>query len=354
MGMGSQAKTYRGYIRYKLLFMLVLAAVMVFVALIAVSSGSSGIPAGDVLSALVWKGSNRARIVLWNIRMPRVLTAIFAGAGLASAGCAMQSILKNPLASASTLGISQGAAFGASFAIIVLGAGIQNQTAGEVTFTNPWLVSFCAFVSAMFSTMVVLGLSRLVKASPEALVLSGVALSSLFAGATTLVQYFASDVKLAAVIFWTFGDLGRTGWKEILIMAVISIFALVYFLLNRWNYNALQNGEETARGLGVDTGLMRLAGMFVCSIAAATIVSFVGIINFIGLIAPHLARRFTGGDHRFLLPASALTGALLLLLSDTLGRLAAAPVIMPIGAITSFLGAPLFLYLVFKRSKKRW
>jgi iron complex transport system permease protein len=326
---------------------------MVFTALIAVSSGSSGITVGDVLQALAWKGTNQARIILWNIRMPRVLTAIFAGIGLAAAGCAMQSILKNPLASASTLGISQGAAFGASFAIIVLGAGTQNQTADAVVFTNPYIISFCAFASAMFSTMVVLSLSRLIRATPESLVLSGVALSSLFAGATTLMQYFASDVKLAAVVFWTFGDLGRTSWKEILIMAVISIMALAYFMLNRWNYNALQNGEETARGLGVNVDRMRLVGMFVCSIAASTIVSFVGIISFIGLIAPHLVRRFIGGDYRFLLPASALMGALLLLLSDTFGRLAVSPVILPIGAITSFLGAPLFLYLIFKRSKKR-
>jgi iron complex transport system permease protein len=332
--------------------MLALVVAIVFTVFIAVSSGSSGMPIGSVLLALIGKGTNHARIVLWNIRMPRVLTAIFAGVGLASAGCAMQSILKNPLASASTLGISQGAAFGASFAIIVLGAGLQNQTADAVTFTNPYVISLCAFVSSMFSTMVVLGLSRLIRATPEALVLSGVALSALFAGATTLIQYFASDVKLAAVVFWTFGDLGRTSLKEILIMAVVSTAALAYFLLNRWNYNALQNGEETARGLGVNAANMRLTGMFVCSVTASTIVSFVGIINFIGLIAPHLVRRFIGGDYRFLLPASALMGALLLLLSDIFARLAVAPIIMPIGAITSFMGAPLFLYLVFMRLKK--
>jgi iron complex transport system permease protein len=351
--MRNQEKTYHGYIQYKLLFIFVLGVLMVFTALFAVSTGSSRLPIGSVLSALIGKGTNQARIVLWNIRMPRVLTAIFAGIGLAAAGCAMQSILKNPLASASTLGISQGAAFGASFAIIVLGAGLQNQTADAVTFTNPYLISLCAFISAMFSTMVVLGLSRLIKATPEALVLSGVALSSLFAGATTLIQYFAADVKLAAVVFWTFGDLGRTSWKEVLIMAIISVSAFVYFLFNRWNYNALQNGEETARGLGVNVDRMRLAGMFVCSVTASTIVSFVGIINFIGLIAPHLVRRFIGGDYRFLLPASAFMGALLLLLSDTFARLAVAPIIMPIGAITSFLGAPLFLYLIFMRAKKQ-
>jgi iron complex transport system permease protein len=351
--MRNQTKTYSGYIRHKILFIFVLGILLVLSALFAVGMGSSRMPIGSVLAALVGKGTNQARIVLWNIRMPRTLTAIFAGIGLAAAGCAMQSILKNPLASASTLGISQGAAFGASFAIIVFGAGMQSQTADAVTFTNPCLISLCAFVSAMFSTMVILGLSRLIRATPEALVLSGVALSSLFAGATTLIQYFAADVKLAAVVFWTFGDLGRTSWREIMIMMVISALALLYFLFNRWNYNALQSGEESARSLGVDVNRMRLTGMFVCSVTASAIVSFVGIINFIGLIAPHLARRVVGGDYRFLLPASALIGALLLLLSDTVARLVVAPIILPIGALTSFLGAPLFLYLVFMRLKKQ-
>lgn len=225
---------------------------------------------------------------------------------------------------------------------------MQNQTLDGVTISNPYLVSACAFVSAMMSTFIVLGLSHFNKVSPESMVLSGVALSTLFSGATTLLQYFAADVKVAAVIFWTFGDLGRTSWNEVIIMSVVVAAALLYFAFNRWNYNALQNGEETAKGLGVYVERMRLMGMFICSLTASTIVSFVGIINFIGLIAPHLVRRCIGSDYRYLLPSSALMGALLLLFSDTAARLAVAPVILPIGAITSFLGAPLFLYLLFK------
>ena len=136
-------------------------------------------------------------------------------------------------------------------------------------------------------------------------------------------------------------------------MAAVVLLALVYFYWNRWNYNALQSGEHTAKGLGVNVDSMRIVGMLICSLTASVIVSFVGIINFIGLIAPHLVRRFVGSDYRYLIPASALAGALLLLVSDTAARLVISPVILPIGAITSFCGAPLFLYILFKGVGKK-
>lgn len=346
-------ETYKRYIRYKKVFILLLGAFTVFIALFAVSAGAAGLTLRDVIMTLLRHGSDQSNMIVFHIRLPRVITAIIAGIGLSTVGCAMQSLLKNPLASSSTLGISQGAAFGASFAMITLGAGLQKTTADSVTFTNPYLVSICAFTSAMASTLIVLGLSRLKNTSSQSMVLSGVALSTMFQGGTTLLQYFAADVKVAAVVFWTFGDLGRTSWREIIIMAVVVTIALIYFVCNRWNFNALQNGEESAKGLGVNVEQIRMIGMFICALTAATIVSFVGTINFIGLIAPHMVRRFIGGDHRYLLPASSLMGAVLLLLSDTFARLAVAPIIMPIGAITSFIGAPLFLYLLFKGGRKK-
>ena len=348
-----QAGTYKGYIQQKKLFILLLGLVTVLTALLAVSAGSANLGLSEVVMALAGRGSGQARMIIFNIRLPRIITAIIAGIGLAALGCAMQSLLKNPLASSSTLGISQGAAFGAAFAIIVLGAGFQNTTSDGVTFTNPYLISICAFVSAMASTVIVLGLSRLKNTSPQSMVLTGVALSTMFQGGTTLLQYFAADVKVAAVVFWTFGDLGRTSWREVLIMAVVVTAAFIYFVFNRWNFNALQSGEEAAKSLGVNAEHIRLTGMFVSALTASVIVSFAGTINFIGLIAPHMVRRFIGGDHRYLIPAGALMGAVLLLLSDTFARLAVAPIIMPIGAITSLLGAPLFLYLLFKGGRKR-
>ena len=339
---------YQGYIRHKKVTILIIAAIVVLTALVAISAGSADLSLQQVVMTFLGHGSKKASVIVFNHRLPRVITAIVGGIGLAAAGCAMQCILNNPLASASTLGISQGAAFGASLAIIAFSAGAQQHSVATISIDNPYLVSICAFVSALASTFVILGLSHVKKVTPESMILSGVALSALFSGATALLQYFATDVKIAAVVFWTFGDLGRTGWKEIIIMVVVVALAYIYFSLNRWNLNALQSGEEMAKGLGVNVARLRITGMLVSSLTAAVIVSFVGIINFIGLIAPHLIRPLIGSDHRYLLVASALAGSLLLMASDTAARLVVSPIVLPIGAITSFLGAPMFLYLVYR------
>ena len=340
---------YDQYIYRKILTIVILVILTFLTALFAITAGSADIPVTEVLKALFGLGAAKNVLVTVNIRLPRILMAIVGGIGLAAAGCVMQSILKNPLASASTLGISQGASFGAAIAITFLGGGtVMGNTADAVTVNNPYLTSICAFITSMFVTFVILGLSKARKASPETMILAGVALSSLFAGATALLQYFSSDVQMAAIVFWTFGDLGRASMQNILVAAIVTAGALIYFMFNRWNYNALECGEHTATGLGVNVSRVRLIGMTVASLTAATIVSFVGIINFIVLIAPHIMRRFVGNDYRYLLPASALMGALMLLISDTFARLIISPVILPIGAITSFLGAPLFLYLIFK------
>jgi iron complex transport system permease protein len=181
--------------------------------------------------------------------------------------------------------------------------------------------------------------------------LAGVALSSLFLGGSTLLQYFADETKISTLVFWTFGNMGAAGWPELLIIAVVFVAATLYFLLNRWNYNAMESGADTAKSLGVNTRAVMLVSMIIATLAAAVAVSFVGIISFVGLVAPHIMRRFVGNDYRYLIPCSAVAGALLLILADTFGRLVISPVILPIGAITSFLGAPMFLFLLFRGFK---
>lgn len=279
--------------------------------------------------------------------MPRVLAAIIGGAGLSTAGCVMQNNLRNPLASPSTLGISNSAAFGANLAIIVFGAGRVGSTSLDaVAINNPYVVTTSAFIWAMVSAMVILMLARFRGFTPEAMVLSGVAISSVFSAGTMLIQYFAQDVQVAAAVFWTFGDLGRAVGNEVIIMTVVIGLSIIYFLFRRWDYNAIDSGEENAKSLGVHVENIRLGGMFVSSLITAVVVSFLGIIGFIGLVPPQIMRRIIGGDHRYLIPASALAGALLLLVSDTLARTVISPVVLPVGAITSFFGAPLFLYLL--------
>lgn len=332
-----------------LLFLLILIA-----SVLAINAGSTNLKMCQVIQTVFGKGTEISDIVIWQIRLPRVLAAIIAGAGLSVAGCVMQNNLRNPLASPSTLGISNAAAFGANLAIIVFGAGsIQSTGTDAVIINNPYLVTVSAFIWAMVGTMIILLLARFRGFSPEAMVLAGVALSSLFSAGTILIQYFAQDVQIAAAVFWTFGDLGRASWREVIILACLIGLSVIYFMFRRWDYNALDSGEETAKSLGVHVENVRMGGMFVSSLITAVAVSFLGIIGFIGLVGPQIMRRVVGGDHRYLIPASALTGSLLLLISDTLARTMVAPVVLPVGAITSFFGAPLFLYLLARGYQKK-
>ncbi|KYH32975.1 FecCD family ABC transporter permease [Neomoorella mulderi] len=347
-------ESYLKYTQRKVFIICLLILLTVLLGVYAINAGSAELSPAQVLLTLLGKAEGRLNIIIWNIRLPRVLAAVTAGVGLSVAGCVMQNLLRNPLASPFTLGISQGAAFGAAVAIIALGAGSTHSTSADaVIINNPYLVTISAFVGAMATTLVVLFLAQVRGVTPEAMVLAGVALGSLFSAATIILQFFASDVQVASIVFWTFGDIGRASWRDLEIMAALTFAALLYFMANRWNYNALDGGEETAKGLGVDVERIRLTGMFAASLVTAVTVSFLGIIGFIGLVGPHMMRRVLGGDHRFLIPASSVMGGLLLLASDTLARTVVSPVVLPVGAITSFMGAPLFLYLLSRGYGKR-
>ena len=349
-----QMDSYQRHTVRKASVIALLVFLTILMALIALNAGSIKLNPYQVIKAVIGTGADVADIVIWQIRLPRILAAIIAGAGLSVAGCVMQNNLRNPLASPSTLGISNAAAFGANMAIIVFGAGtIRSTGATPVNINNPYFVTIFAFIWSMVATVVILLLARTGGFSPEAIVLSGVALSSLFSAGTILIQYFAQDVQIAAAVFWTFGDLGRVAWHEVIILTCIVGLAMVYFMIRRWDYNALASGEETAKSLGVHVERVRMGGMVVSSLITAIAVSFLGIIGFIGLVAPQIMRRVMGGDHRHLIPASALMGALLLLVSDTLARTLVAPVVLPVGAITSFFGAPLFLYLLARGYRRQ-
>jgi len=346
---------YKKYIGRKWLALIVLAAALFAAVLTALSVGSSGLSLPEILRVIFGGGEVASRTIILNVRMPRIATAIVVGAALAMAGCIMQNVLRNPLASASTLGISQGASFGAAMAIIYFQGGTQisNASANAITFTNPYTVVICAFLGGITTTVLILFLSRVTGVSPSVMILAGVAISAMFTGATTLIQYFSDDNRVAAVVYWTFGNLGRAGRKEIALIFILSAAAFVYFIFNRWNYNAMESGTNTAKSLGVNVDMLILVSMTAATLISAAAIAFVGTISFIGLIAPHIVRRFVGGDYRFLIPCSALTGAVIMLAADIASRTIKAPAVLPIGAVTSFLGAPLFLYLIIKQGKKR-
>lgn len=325
-------------------FLIVLGIVLLAAVLLSLRAGSYETPIGELIKGIFGQSSDKKiNLVVQNNRLPRILTAILAGGGLGLAGCVLQAVLRNPLASASTLGVSQGATFGAAFAIVVLGMG---ATAGMG-------IPLCAFLGSMAVALVILGLSKFRQVSPEGIVLAGVAISSMFTGATTLIQYFADEVELATLVFWTFGDLGSTGWEDLGGMTVVVAVLCIYCIVHRWDYNALLSGEETAISLGINVKRLTLVNMVLCCLCSSVVVSYVGLISFIGLVAPHIVRMVVGNNHVYLIPGSVLGGATLLLLGDLFARTAISPVILPIGAITSFLGGPLFLYLLFRGGKKQ-
>ncbi len=325
-------------------FLLILTLILLFAIVLSLRAGSYNTPIGELIKGVFGLSQDKKiNLVVQNNRLPRICTAILAGAGLGLAGCILQAILRNPLASASTLGVSQGATFGAAFAIVALGMG-SNMGIGIPLFS---------FLGSIAVAVLILGLSRFRRISPEGIVLAGVAISSMLSGATTLIQYFADEVELATLVFWTFGDLGSTGWEDMRLMAIVVAVLIVYCFFHRWDYNALLNGEETALSLGINVKQLTLVNMVLCCLTSSVIVSNIGLINFIGLVAPHIVRMVVGNNHVYVIPGSVLAGATLLLLSDLFARVAIAPVILPIGAITSFLGGPLFLYLLFKGGKNK-
>lgn len=338
----------------RLTFIILITLLLLLFIIVGTSLGSSRLSINDAAQALVGLGNPTNISIIWRIRLPRVLAAVMAGIALAVSGAVMQCILKNPLGSSSTLGISQAAAFGAAFAVVVLKAGtIQSSGSDAVLLDYPHLVSAMAFFFSLIAALSVLAISKYRGATPETMVLAGIAIGSLFSAGTTGLEYFADDIQLVAVIFWTFGDLGRAMWRDFFVLTGVTVPACLYFIKNAWNYNALNIGDETAKSLGVNTNRLRIAGMVVATLATSVAVSLFGIIAFVGLIVPHIIRRVIGSDQRFLIPASALGGGLFLLIADTLARTIIAPIVLPVGILTSFTGAPLFLYLLVKGIRRK-
>lgn len=351
---GQVSRKYIHYVNTKLVFIgLVLSVLAVGVA-VSISLGAAGVPFPDVVRTLIgFSVTKRVDMIVWNIRMPQVLTAMVAGAGLSVAGATMQSILRNPLGSPFTLGISQAAAFGAAFSVMILGSGVmQSTTIGSVTISNPYMTTITAYVFTMLAAGVIITISKVRGATPEVMVLTGVALGALFTAGTMLLQYFADDVQLAAMVFWTFGDLARAGWSDLGLIAAVTGLCSIYLISKSRAYNAIDAGDETAKSLGVHVERVRITGMLAASLVTAVIVSFLGVIGFLGLVVPHMVRRIIGGDHRFLMPATVISGALLLLISDTVARLVLMPHVLPVSILTAFMGAPAFIYLLVRGRRK--
>jgi iron complex transport system permease protein len=274
--------------------------------------------------------------VLWSIRLPRVVLGVLVGGGLAVAGAALQGVFRNPLADPGLIGVSSGASLGA-VAAIVLGI------AAAGSYTLPVL----AFLGGVVATLAVYGVARFDgRTEVVTLLLTGLAVNALCGAAVGYLLFVADDQQLRGVVFWSLGSLGGATWPLVLAaLPFVALAVLVLPLLAR-PLNLLLLGEREARHLGVEVERVRLLVIVLAALATGAAVAVAGIVGFVGLIVPHLVRLAAGPDHRVLLPASGLLGAALLLLADLFARTVAAPAELPLGVVTSLLGAPFFLWLL--------
>ncbi len=278
--------------------------------------------------------------IVFQIRLPYALMAMLVGAALALAGAEMQTVLDNPLASPFTLGVSSAASFGASLAI-VFGVGFTMVPQGLLTSVN-------AFVFAFGSVLLLQALAKAQRGGVQSIVLFGIALVFAFNALTALVQFVSSQEALQQLVFWTMGSLSRATWSAVTIMGVVVAGVTPFSMLAARGLTALRLGEDRAMSFGIDAARLRFASLLRASLLAATAVAFVGVVGFIGLVAPHIARLLVGEDHRVFLPASILSGVLLMSLASAASKTLVPGALLPVGIVTAVIGVPVFLALILR------
>lgn len=273
------------------------------------------------------------RTILFNIRLPEVLTSIVVGLSLGLGGAIMQTILNNPLADPFTLGISSAAGFGASL-FLLLGFSLSYVAFGSIIFS-------------LVSMILVFYVSKKKAMNTEDMILAGIAIKFFFDSLTSLLQYLATDEALSSIVFWLFGNVTKTSLKQVGIILFVLVVILVFSLKDSWKLTAMRFGEDRAMAMGVDIKKLKVRTFILVSILAAVSVSYVGIIGFLGILAPHFARRLVGEDQRYYLILSAVVGAVLLVISSMISKIVKPGVVIPIGIISSIIGLPLIYVMLF-------
>jgi len=353
----SRAELLSALSRVRLRQALLVGTALVGLALLVLISAGTGVesmPPGQTLRALLapllpamaLDDLTATQIaVVHELRLPRIAMGLVCGAGLAMAGVAMQGITRNPLVSPYTLGISPAAALGASLAILFGWSHLPGS--------GPYLTVAMAFASSALCAAIVLGLASLRGVGAMVLILGGVALTYLFSAMTATVQFVASEQQLASIVHWTFGSLNGRRWEEVSIAGGVWLLCAPLLLAHASALNAFAaGGDDVAASLGFAVQRTRVLVSLAAVLSSAAIVSFTGVIGFVGLVAPHIARLAIGGDHRILLPFSAVVGALLVVGADLIGRTAFTPVMIPVGIVVAYVGVPLFLHLLLTRRQE--
>ncbi len=326
---------------------LAIGCVAILVSLVLdVATGPAFLPVGAVAKSVFGLAQDRTvDAIVWSIRLPIAFVALVVGAALGLSGAIMQTILNNPLASSYTLGVSAGAGFGAAL-VIVLGVAMPVPEA--------WGIPLMAFLFAAIACAGVYGIGQARDSSPEMLVLAGIALLFLFQALLALLQFVASPEALQQIVFWLFGSLQKASWSKLWIITIVLAACIPVLIIDVWRLTALKLGNERARGLGVDVRRLRLLSFVLISALTGVAVAFVGTIGFVGLVAPHIARMLVGEDQRSFLPASALSGALLLSLASIASKTVLPGAIVPIGIVTSLIGVPFFVWLILRNRRAFW
>ena len=343
-----QRETYRRLVLRKRLILAGLVALLSCSVLLDLALGPASYSFSEVLGALFSpdSASPQVRVVMWDIRLPVALMAVAVGAALSLAGAQMQTILNNPLASPFTLGISAAAGFGAALGL-AFGVALFPLAA-------QFMVPLNAIIMAMLSALLIHFLSMRRGVTAETIVLLGIALVFTFNALLALVQFFATEQAVAAVVFWTMGSLTKATWPKLGVICLVILITLPIFAKRAWALTALRLGDDKAASFGINVRRLRFQTLIMVSLLASFPVAFVGTIGFIGLVGPHIARMLIGEDQRFFLPASLLTGSLILSASSVVSKTLIPGAIFPIGVVTSLIGVPFFISLILGGKKNAW
>jgi len=338
-------------IKYFVILLIILIALIIFSS--AIGSANLSIKSTlKILASIIPGIRNLAHIsdinpqdfkVIFDIRMPRIFMAIIAGIALSGSGVIFQGIFKNPMADPYIIGVSSGAAFGATLGLLF---------ASNIKLISMSVTNIAAFIGAVGTTFLIYNISKIKgKISVLTLLLSGVALSSLLTSVISFIMIFRTH-DLAKVYFWIMGSFTNSSWADFLtIMPIIIIIMIISSFFMR-DLNVMSLGDERANQLGVQTEKLKQVLLIMASIIAAAAVSVSGIIGFVGLITPHIMRMIVGPDHKILYPTAAISGGIILLLSDTLARTVLSPREIPVGIVTSIIGVPFFIYLLVKSKRQ--
>lgn len=304
--------------------------------------GSSDISLSDVFQAIFYgEGQGNNVMIIRKIRAPMSLMALAVGASLGIGGCEIQTILRNPIASPYTLGITNAATFGAALGLI-LNTNVLKVSEALMVTTN-------AFFFALLASIGIYIFSSRQGSNRNSIVLFGIALNFLFSALTMILQYISDDEDLKSLVFWNMGSLLKTNWKKLGIVLCALVFVSVIFYKNAWKLTAMTLDDTKAQSLGVNPQKLRRMVILLTSLITAFAVSFVGSIGFVGLIAPHVARQLVGEDQRFFIPVSALIGAVVVAFAFVVSKLIIPGVILPIGLVTAIVGIPVFLTIIFNK-----